>query len=203
MSRHPSLIPYSLLGEEAGAKRHLLIELRGAQRGDKSLCWGNSWLYGMVRERKPETVVETGVHWGVSTAFILQALADNGKGRLYSIDLPNVNLDWLNNQKLGRKTTGFLVPESLRCNWSLILGDATVELPKLLERLSSIDMFHHDSRHTYEHMMFEFETAFPRLRKGGIIGGDDLNTNSSFVEFCSAHSLKPVFLGKNRGYAII
>ena len=45
-------------------------------------------LYFLVRELKPEKIIETGVHRGVSSLFILQALEDNGKGELYSIDLP-------------------------------------------------------------------------------------------------------------------
>lgn len=47
-------------------------------------------LYVLARELKPEVIVETGVASGVSTLFFLQALEDNGSGKLYSVDLPNV-----------------------------------------------------------------------------------------------------------------
>ena len=46
-------------------------------------------IYLLVRSLKPETVVETGVCYGASSAYILQALKDNGRGVLYSIDLGN------------------------------------------------------------------------------------------------------------------
>lgn len=47
-------------------------------------------LYLTVRLIKPETIVETGVSSGSSSAYILRALYDNQKGKLYSIDLPPV-----------------------------------------------------------------------------------------------------------------
>jgi hypothetical protein len=37
---------------------------------------------------KPDKVVETGVYKGSSSAVTLQALEDNNKGKLFSIDLP-------------------------------------------------------------------------------------------------------------------
>jgi len=49
-------------------------------------------LYVIVRLLKPEKVVETGVAAGVSSAFILEAMDDNGIGTLYSIDLPNYEI---------------------------------------------------------------------------------------------------------------
>ena len=45
-------------------------------------------LYGLVREFKPKTLVETGVCNGVSIAVILAVLARNEAGLFYSIDLP-------------------------------------------------------------------------------------------------------------------
>src|SRR5947207_14206936 len=51
---------------------------------------GLAELYAVVRAFKPGVVVETGVSSGMSSAHILRALAENGKGTLHSIDLPNV-----------------------------------------------------------------------------------------------------------------
>lgn len=45
-------------------------------------------LYALVRILQPRVAIETGVAEGVSSAFFLQALEDNGDGQLYSIDLP-------------------------------------------------------------------------------------------------------------------
>jgi len=51
------------------------------------------YLYVAVRALKPSIVVETGVGSGMSSSFILRALAMNGFGTLYSIDLPSYDLE--------------------------------------------------------------------------------------------------------------
>lgn len=43
--------------------------------------------YLVLREARPETVVEIGTFHGWSTTWILQALRDNGSGHLYSYDI--------------------------------------------------------------------------------------------------------------------
>src|SRR5947208_313273 len=47
-------------------------------------------LYAVLRKLRPRVAVETGVCNGVSTAFLLLALAENGAGELHSIDLPEI-----------------------------------------------------------------------------------------------------------------
>jgi predicted O-methyltransferase YrrM len=47
--------------------------------------------YACRRLMEPELVADTGVAHGFSTAAILQALEDNQKGRLISIDLPQLH----------------------------------------------------------------------------------------------------------------
>jgi hypothetical protein len=44
--------------------------------------------YAMCRALKPNVVVETGIAYGVSTAFVLKALDVNRNGKLHSVDLP-------------------------------------------------------------------------------------------------------------------
>jgi predicted O-methyltransferase YrrM len=46
-------------------------------------------LYGIVRALRPENVSETGVAAGVSNVFLNAALVENGRGRLFSIELPS------------------------------------------------------------------------------------------------------------------
>src|SRR5687767_12401824 len=114
-------------------------------------------LYVVVRAAKPRVVVETGVASGVSSAHILRALAANGTGALYSIDLPNVQ----EHSTLPKgRMSGWIVPDSLRKRRKLYLGDSRELLPELLQDLGNIDMFLHDSDHSYENMTFEFEQAF-------------------------------------------
>ena len=154
----------------------------------------NKYLYHMVRYLDPDVVVETGVHYGISTVFMLQALEDNGHGTLISIDLPEK--DYKSDiccitQRLPRGcTTGFLVPQRLKHRWRLLLGDAKELLEPVCRENAPLDLFHHDSEHTYSHMMFEFKTAWPHLRRGGLLMLDDWDWNEAPLEFGVEKALK-------------
>lgn len=137
-------------------------------------------LYVLCRIIKPEIVVETGVSEGFSSSFILHALEENKRGHLYSIDLPNRPGQILPN---GR-TTGWLVQEEFKYRWTLILGSSKEKLPILLNTLKNIDIFYHDSDHSYENMMFEFQLAKSYFKEGGLLLSDDITDSSAFDAFC-------------------
>lgn len=217
--RHPSLVVARIRGEEGPIinKRHIALELKRARVVYDNLiktganvdemirafvrwsCFSDDHLYPICRWLRPDVVVETGVAEGVSTAFCLQALHDNDKGHLYSIDLPNARYSArrlgdelrVDNTLPTGETTGHFVPNDLQNRWTLILGDATTELPALLKKLGTIDLFHHDSAHTYEQMTFEFETAWRNLRSGGVLASDDVDWNSAFGDFGSKMGVQP------------
>jgi hypothetical protein len=84
------------------------------------------------------------------------------------------------------KPTGWSVPDYLFSRWTLLLGDAREILPPLLARLGHVDIFIHDSRHTYEHMTFEFQQAYASMRVGGFLLSDDVDFNSAFDDFVAA-----------------
>lgn len=149
-------------------------------------------LYVLCRILKPEIVVETGVADGFSSAFILQALEKNGKGRLYSIDLPNQEGQVIS----GGRQTGWLVSDELKSRWELILGDSRVQLPALCQRLKSIDLFYHDSDHSYQNMTFEFNSAFDFVKSSGLIVSDDITDNNSFADFIRIKNLDSIELFK-------
>ena len=135
-------------------------------------------LYFLVRLVKPKVVVETGVASGASSAHILRALEDNGQGKLYSIDVPPEDLPT-------GKTSGWIVPDSLRKRWLLHIGDSKELLHPLLKGLGQIDCFLHDSLHTYEHMLWEFKTVGPHLRPGGLFLAHDVGRHEAFRDFMS------------------
>ena len=62
---------------------------------------------------KPRTVVETGVGRGVTSRMILEALAGNGTGRLFSVDLPAVDSNF-------HSQIAIAVPGHLRHGWTMI-----------------------------------------------------------------------------------
>jgi predicted O-methyltransferase YrrM len=138
--------------------------------------------YAAVRALRPETVVETGVASGVSSAYLLLALERNGKGTLHSVEVGDPSY------RPARRETGWIVPERLRSRWRLHIGDAVTILPKLFSEIERVEMFIHDSLHTYEHMKLELELAHPYVIQGGLLLADDALWNSAFVEFARAVS---------------
>jgi predicted O-methyltransferase YrrM len=152
------------------------------------------FLYWLVRQAKPRTIVQTGVCNGLSVAFMMLGLAKNGPdGMLHVIDLPPVfdprDAAWTVEGKVygvvipEGKTSGWLVPDAYRNRFEVWNGDAKDLLPEMVDRVDSIDIFYHDSDHTYNHMMFEFHQAKRKLNKGGLVVGDDVSWNASLWDF--------------------
>ena len=154
------------------------------------------WMYCLVRVLKPETIVETGVSHGLSSWIILNALHKNNTGKLYSIDFPNHDTNEDYNLVKTNFKTGWAVPEILKSKWELILGKSEDVLPHLLPRLNKIDLFFHDSEHTYKNMKWEFTTVLPYLKKDGIIVSDDVQKNYAFRDFVTEYNLKALQFNK-------
>ena len=162
-----------------------------------SIFFNEVTLYVIVRALRPEKVLETGGTPGKSTAFILRAMQKNGRGHLYTIDLPPASAPETQLQSRGAyheelpvgTTSGWIVPSELRVRHTQVLGSSREHLPRLLKELHSVDVFLHDSDHSYENMTWEFEKALPNLGEGGLLLSDDVLANDSFVDFCRAHHL--------------
>jgi predicted O-methyltransferase YrrM len=139
-------------------------------------------VYALTRWLRPVVVVESGGFIGMSSAFILKALADENltTARLYSLELSE------------ECEQGALVPEELRPQFLPMRGKVedflqSDELPR------SIDLFLHDSSHSYKHMLWEFQQFWPRLRDGGLLVSHDVQMNAAFPEFIAktyAHDKK-------------
>jgi len=141
--------------------------------GDFSLA---QLCYLLVRLMRPKAVVETGVCYGVTSAFLLQALRVNGTGCLHSLDLPPLG-------KAGDDFVGWLIPQDLRSNWRLHRGRSVDLLPDLVRQLGEIDIFLHDSLHTYRNMIREFEIVTPFLSAQSVVVADDVEGNAAFKEW--------------------
>jgi predicted O-methyltransferase YrrM len=164
---------------------------RMLEKRRRHIIWP-SWsefLYMAVRFSKPRVVVETGVFDGASSAVILRALAENEEGELVSIDLPARKIIPGSTDSMGSQTLppdcepGWLVPDDLRARYRLYLGDSKELLPKIFAERPRIDIFFHDSLHTFEHMYFEYKTAWPHLSEGGLLLSDDVLWSEAFHKF--------------------
>jgi len=168
-------------------------------RGPRPICGGRAELIrivaGVVRLTEPERVVETGVAQGVTTAAILLMMERNGRGHLYSVDLPVLYAD--ENDFVGR-----LVPQRLRHRWTLKIGPSRKVLPSLVERAAPFDVFLHDSDHTYRSQLEEYRTAWPHLQAGGILVSDDVS-NPAFPEFAAEVSCRPYLVGDAEGSSAV
>lgn len=147
--------------------------------------------YALVRLLRPETVLETGVAMGYSSAVLLHALDANGSGRLHSVDLPPLGAD-------AGARPGTLVPDVLRAGWDLRIGPDATEVPKLLAELGTVDLFVYDSDKTYEGMTATWERVWPRLRPGAAAMFDDVNGNDAFLHFAERHGLEPIVITRPR-----
>jgi Methyltransferase domain len=146
-------------------------------------------LWVLVRHLRPERVVETGVARGISSAFTLEAMARNGTGHLWSIDLPPLGGDW-------ESQIGIAVAAERRDRWTYIRGASRRVLPGLLRRLGSIELFTHDGLHTRKCQDFEYRAAWPRLAHGGALVSDDANFSDAFTSFAAEAGTVPVLIGE-------
>ncbi|NEB05091.1 class I SAM-dependent methyltransferase [Streptomyces sp. SID13726] len=106
--------------------------------------------YLLLREARPETVVEIGTFHGWSTTWILQALKDNGTGHLYSYDIVD---------HVVRN-----VPESLSAGrWTFTQGDAKENLEKIPD---TADLLFIDAAHSASFARWYLRHLMPRMRPG-------------------------------------
>lgn len=135
---------------------------------------------------KPLVVVETGIQTGVSTDRILQALVENNKGILFSID---PSLDKIN------AVFKALAPEQ-RSRW-YPRADLSVDALWNLSTTEPWDVFLHDSDHNVACQTYEFEMAWRMVRPGGLICADDYtwSDHGAWQDFCARHKVMSDTMG--------
>jgi predicted O-methyltransferase YrrM len=175
-----------IAGERAHLARPASAAMHDADAGLSELC------YVICRALRPRVVVETGVGSGVTTSFILQALAANGEGHLWSIDLPPIGAE---------QFAGSFVPQPLRSRWTLLRGRSRDLLPPLLNKLPAPNIFLHDSLHTTRNMTFEFRAAWQKINAGGVLLSDDIHMSEAFERFITAEQVGLSLVGKRFGVA--
>jgi predicted O-methyltransferase YrrM len=159
-------------------------------------------LYILVRLFKPEVCVETGVFYGGNSCFILNALRRNNFGELISIDLPSSEINseerhfLVGDQEDVPKEldAGFLIHESLKKRWKFIQGDSLKEIPKIEKK---IDLYIHDSEHSFQFIKKEMSLIWNKLKRDAIIVADDLDWSNGFFSFCVERKIYPLIITDN------
>jgi methyltransferase family protein len=118
----------------------------------------------LTRHLRPSQVVETGVARGITSRFALEALARNGRGRLWSIRPSAPTGSGAPQSHRSRRRSGTAAPI-----WTYVRGSSRRRLPGLLAELGKIDLFIHDSRHSQRNVLFELRHAWSALNAGGVV----------------------------------
>jgi len=158
-------------------------------------------IYFITRYRKPNTILETGVAAGYSSHAFLSAIEQNRNegsdvGTLHSSDFPYFRLE------NPEKYIGILVPDTLKPHWHLHIDGDAKNLPRILDSVSQVDLFHYDSDKRYAGRQKAMELVSLKLADGGLVIMDDIHDNTFFMELCQ-RSGKPFkifeFEGKHIG----
>jgi predicted O-methyltransferase YrrM len=135
------------------------------------------FLYFVTRYMEPDYVVETGVAAGYSTYSVLAAMEKNGRGTLLSSDFPYFRLP--NPEML----IGIVVPDELMDRWELFVDGDETNLPLILKKAGSVDIFHYDSDKSYSGRKFAVSVVADSLSSRGILLMDDIQDNSFFYDW--------------------
>ncbi|MDP2927950.1 MAG: class I SAM-dependent methyltransferase [Candidatus Omnitrophota bacterium] len=177
----------------------------------KEVVWDDPsfiFLYLLVKLTKPRVVIETGSNIGFSSTFIALAVKENNNDcKFYTID-PYLDYAWkdtsfyersllfkqrINPAKIsGRCPPLAIVPDDLKEYILLKNGYSRDVLPGLLQEHKAIDIFFHDSDHSYQNKVWECSSVLPQIPHQGYILVHDINQNSAFSQM----------FGKNGGLAI-
>jgi predicted O-methyltransferase YrrM len=197
----PCALPNDL--EEIWSSIREKLHARGIDLGPASYSGYNDGdlafiraIWCLVRHLRAGKVVETGVAHGVTSRFVLEAFRRQGFGQLWSIDLPPTTVPDIHDQ------IGTVVSADLAASWTYIRGSSRRRLRPLLQSTGQIDLFIHDSWHSEYNILFELQTAWPRIKPGGAMVVDDIDLNWAFYKFaqsipghlsmvCAAETVRP------------
>lgn len=131
--------------------------------------------YAMVRAVQPDRVVETGTHLGLGSCAIAAALLRNGHGRLTTIDV---------DQKAGYLIGG---------QWADVIDRRTGGSVDILKELTDVDIFLHDSLHTYEYETMELAAVEPNLKADSIVLSDNAHQSAALSDWAERNGLRYLF----------
>lgn len=128
----------------------------------------------LIRSQKPALYIETGTQHGLSAGLVAWTVEQ---------------------EKLDTRVITFDVIEQPLLYKSEIVRYEILQFPsrvrfrlKNLEKSVTNSIFFHDSDHSYENMMFEFDWMWNKMKVKTLIS-DDIDGNSAFFDFCLKNGL--------------
>lgn len=150
-------------------------------------------LYFITRHIEAKNILETGVAAGFSSSSFLYAIKDNNFGKLYSSDFPYFRLPE------PEKYIGIVVDDSLKDNWELFIDGDSVNIPKILKKVDTIDLVHYDSDKTYSGRQMFMSLIEKKLTKDTIIIMDDIEDNSFFYDYIQKNNYTSWYVFEFKG----
>ncbi len=167
------------LDDDSNLAEHLARRLSSNPR--RRICarephWARrSGWYALVRAVQPEHVVETGTHLGLGSCVLAAALLRNGHGRLTTIDVD--------------RAAGYLIGEP----WASVVDRRTGSSVDLLRSLPEVDIFLHDSLHTYDYESQELAAVESKLRAGALVLSDNAHESSALSDWAERTGRRYLF----------
>jgi predicted O-methyltransferase YrrM len=121
--------------------------------------------YALVRALEPDNVVETGTHLGLGSCVLAAALLRNGHGRLTTVDID--------------ADSGHLIAGP----WASVIDRRIGSSLDVLAGMHEVDMFLHDSLHTYEYEASELAAVEPGLRADAVVLSDNAHDSSALSDW--------------------
>ena len=118
-----------------------------------------SLLADIIKRERPQVMIETGIESGYSTEHFLTAMDAIGVGHMFSCD---------------PQPSGFYDAYPIvHPRFQFIRKASWEALDEIYAMTGRVDLFLHDSDHSWECQTFEYEWAWAHVRSGGIIASDD------------------------------
>jgi hypothetical protein len=79
--------------------------------------------------------------------------------------------------------------------FNFIVIDSQNSFLDAMKEIQTVDLFYHDSDHSYDNQILEYETAWKILNsKNGVLVSDDINWSNAFLDFCKKINRTPLLL---------
>jgi predicted O-methyltransferase YrrM len=140
-------------------------------------------LYFLTRLRQPATVLETGVAAGWSSRALLDAIAVNGIGHLYSSDFPFFRMEE------PERYIGYAVPRDRRGPWTLQIEGDRKNIPRFLTPGFQVDLVHYDSDKSRAGREWFLQRIQPHLAPNAVLVMDDINDDLSFRDYSAGSNV--------------